>query len=125
MGFKIVPRSTNRIDMGDGDYLEVRKGLSKENFGKVLERLPEDFSDDNSSFNIREANDFTTGLFEALVVGWNAVDEDGNPLPAVVSSYLQDLDRDTAQAVDLALFEYFNGLGLTDKDADKSRKTSR
>ena len=122
MGFKIVPRSVEKIDMGDGDYLEVRKGLSKDNFRKVLDRLPEDYSDSNSTFNIREANDFTTGLFDALVTGWSAKDEDGNPLPATVESYLTDLDRDTATAVDLALFEYFNGMGLTEEESSKSQK---
>lgn len=126
MGFKIVPRSTERIDMGDGDFIEVKKGLTKGDFRKVLSRLPEDFDNENTTFKPAEAEDFTTGIFDALVVGWSAVDPDsGEPLSPTTENYLTRLDRETATAVDLALFEYFNGLNLSEADAKKSGKTGR
>jgi hypothetical protein len=125
MGFRIVPRSTDKIDMGDGDYIEVRKGLSKGDFRKILERLPDDFSDENKGFNPAEAEEFTTGVFDALVVSWSAKDEEGKAIPATLESYLTLLDRETAQEVDLKLFEYFNALGVSEAEGTKSGKTSR
>lgn len=122
MGFRIVPKSTEKIDMGDGDFIEVRKGLSKANFREILAALPEDFNDDNKSFSPKEADNFTVGIFSALVVGWSAVDEDGTPIPATVESYLNRLDRETAQAVDTALFDYFNSLSLTEQEKSPSNE---
>jgi hypothetical protein len=124
MGFRIVPRSTKKLELGDGDYIEVKAGLSKNDFRKVLERLPENFSSD-SEFNPIQADEFTVGVFDALVVGWSAIDEDGNPLPATVENYLTRLDRSSAAAVDTVLFEHFNGLDLTKEERTKSAKTGK
>jgi hypothetical protein len=124
MGFRVVPKATNKIDMGDGDFIEVKAGLTKGDFRKVLERLPDDFKGD-ADFNPLEADQFTVGIFDALVVSWTAKDEDGNPVPATIDGYMNVLDRATASAVDLALFEYFNNLDLKEEDRNKSGKTSK
>lgn len=124
MGFRIIPRQTKKIDLGDGDFIEVRTGLSKKDFRRVLEHLPEDFSDDKE-FNPSEADEFTIGVFEALVVGWSATDEDGEALAPTVDNYLTRLDRSSSSAVDLALFEHFNSLDLNKDEKSKSAKTGK
>ena len=121
MAFRIVPRQTTRLDLGDGDYIEVKNGLSKGDFRKVLERLPQDFSGDDS-FTPSEADEFTIGVFNALVVSWSAVDEEGKAIPATEESYLNVLDRETATRVDTVLFEHFNSLDVTEAQRTKSQK---
>jgi hypothetical protein len=124
MAFRIIPKSTVQLDLGDGDYLTVKAGLSKGDFRKVLERLPADFNGD-TEFNPLQADQFTIGVFDALVVGWSAVDENGEPLAPTVENYVERLDRNSAQAVDNVLFAHFNSLDLTKDERNKSGKTSK
>ena len=120
MGLRLAPKSTIVIDLGDGDSVEARAGVSKRDFRKILEALPSDFNDDKS-FNPLEADDFTVGIFNALVVSWTLKDENGNPVVATAENYLA-LDRESVSSLDLALFAHFNSLSLTADEKVKSGK---
>jgi hypothetical protein len=122
MGLRLAKKATTDLEFGD-DRITVRTGLSKGNFRKVLEALPDDFSSD-TGFNPLEADSFTLGIFEALVVGWTLKDDEGNDVPATIENYI-DLDRDSAAEVDLALFQHFNSLSVTDEQKSSGEKTRK
>jgi hypothetical protein len=117
---KLVSRDTKTLTLGEDGELVVKSDISKGAFRSLLARMPADLSEDSAGFSALEADDFTTGLFETLVEGWNAVGPDGNPVEATVENYLQ-LPRDVATVVDTALMEHFNS--LTVKETDKSDST--
>lgn len=122
MGLRLASKKTTDLEFGD-DRITVRTGLSKGNFKEILAALPADFSSEKD-FNPLEADAFTIGIFRALVVGWTLKDEDGNPVDASVENYL-GLDRESAAEVDLALFQHFNSLSVTDETKSKSGKAGR
>jgi len=120
---RLASRDTKDLSLGDDDFLKVRIDLSKSDYKKILSRLPEDFGGENATFNPLEIDDFTIGIFDAFVVGWSVTDESGKPIESTVENYLE-LSRDSATAIDTALFEHFNSLDLTGSEKTKSRKTS-
>lgn len=121
--FQLASRKTNTLTFDEGGELVVRADISKGAFRSLLARMPEDMSEDNTSFTPLEADDFTTGVFEALVVGWNAVDEDGSPVEATVENYL-NLPREVAGVLDAKLLEYFNNLTVKEEDKSDSKEVS-
>jgi len=120
---QLASRKTKTLELGEGGELTVRTDLSKGAFRSLLSRMPEDMSDDNRGFTPVEADDFTTGVFEALVVGWNAVDEDGKQVPATADNYLQ-LPREVTTVIDTTLMEYFNTLTMSEQDKSSSETAS-
>jgi hypothetical protein len=67
---RLASTDTRRIELGDEDFLDVKTDLSKREFNALLKGIPQDY-DAEKGFTIGQADDFTTGLFKALVVGWS------------------------------------------------------
>lgn len=114
---RLASTETKRIDLGDGDYLDVRTDLSKRNFAAILKRIPENY-DEDAGFTRDQAVDFTTAVFEALVTGWSLEEE------PTVDNYL-GLARDAGNLVDTKLVEHFNDLTPTTPERKKSNRSSQ
>ena len=120
---RLASRKTTVLDLGEGGELVVRTDISKGDFEALLARLPVDMGGgDNTGFTPLEADNFTTGVFAMLVTGWNATDEDGNPVDPTVENYLQ-LPREATTILDAKLLDYFNSLSVTTEEKTKSKKT--
>jgi len=114
---KLASNETTKLDLGEGDFLEVRNGVSKRDFRLLIDKLPDSWGDD-SKFTPGQMDDFSTALFEMLVKGWSLdVEPD-------VDSYLE-LERSAAAAVDAALIEHFNGLTPSQEERSKSKGSSK
>lgn len=114
---RLASQETRRIDLGDGDYLDVRKELSKNDYHKLLVRMPDDFGQENRDWRAAEIDDFMTALFETYVTGWSL------PVPPTVENYL-DLERAAATAVDSAISASWNDEGVSDTERSKSEGDS-
>ena len=112
---KFASNETTRLDLGEGDYLEVRQGISKKQFRLLLDRLPDNWE---AGFTPGQADDFSTALFSMLVVSWSL---EADP---TVENY-ENLERSAAAAVDAALIEHFNGLTPTQTERTKSKGTGK
>jgi hypothetical protein len=119
---RLASTGSKRIDLGDGDYLDVHEDLSKRDFNKLMKSIPQDF-DADKGFTPGQADDFTTALFDALVVGWSIVDDKGRPVKPTVEYYL-GLARESASLVDTKLVEHFNSLTPTVEESSKSEGDS-
>jgi hypothetical protein len=113
---RLASTDTKRVDLGDGDYLEVRSDLSKRDFNGILKGLPADY-DTDKGFSPGQADDFTIALFQTLVVGWSL------DVPASVDNYLS-LERSAATAVDEALMAQLNSISPDAKERAKSKGDS-
>ena len=118
---RLASRKTTTLDLGEGGELVVRTDISKGSFNALLARLPQDMDGENANFTPLEADNFTTGVFGMLVVGWNATDEDGNPVDPTVENYLQ-LPREVTTVIDAQLLEYFNNLSVSETEKKSSAK---
>lgn len=118
---RLASRKTTTLDLGEGGELVVRTDISKGSFNALLARLPTDMDGENANFTPLEADNFTTGVFGMLVVGWNATDEDGNPVDPTVENYLQ-LPREVTTVIDSQLLEYFNSLSVSETEKKSSAK---
>ncbi len=117
MGIKFASADTKQLDLGDGDYLEVRSDLSKRRFNELMAAMPNREISEGNGLTLSEGLTFQTALFEALVVGWSASE------PATVESYLE-LNRETSDAVDAKLIEHFGEI-TPNKDEQSKAPTSR
>jgi hypothetical protein len=110
---KLVSDERKQLDLGEGDFLEVRNGVSKRQFRTLLDKLPTDWGED-SKFTPGQMDDFSTALFDMIVTGWSL------DVPATRENYLE-LDRSAAAVVDTALIEHFNGLTPSQEERSKSK----
>lgn len=122
MALRLVSNAPERIDLGDGDWLDVRSDISKKQFNTLLKSLPEGFGDDNS-FTPGESDDFVAAIFEAFILDWSLVDEAGEAVPATRENY-DNLTREAATIVDTAIMEHFNAQSATDEESTKSDESS-
>jgi hypothetical protein len=113
---RLASTDTKRVDLGDGDYLELRSDLSKRDFNGILKGLPADY-DTEKGFTPGQADDFTMSLFATLVVGWSL------DVPPTVENYLA-LERSAASAVDEALMAHLNNVSPDAKERTKSKGDS-
>jgi len=114
---RLASTASKRIDLGDGDYLDVREDISKRDFNKVLAVMPANF-DAEKGLNPKQADEFTSALFDMLVTGWS-LDVD-----ASVENY-QALDRNAGLEVDKVLVAQFNDLTPDKEESSKSKGPSK
>lgn len=105
---------TKKITLENGIELEVRTDVSKKTFNKLLKAIPSDF-DGDKGFTPGQATEFSSALFDALVVGWNL---DREPS---VESYLT-LRKDAADEIDAVLSEQFSSITPNEKETRKSER---
>ena len=115
---RLASKETKRIDLGDGDYLDVRTELSKNDYHKLLIQMPENFGQDDKEWTASEIDDFMTALFNAYVTGWSL------PVECNVDNYLE-LERAAATAVDSAVSASWNSEAVTDTERSKSKGTGK
>lgn len=116
---KKATTETKRLPIGEeGDWVEVRAGLSKREFNRFVSYMPARSVSEENPLNAGEAMEFATGLFEALVVGWS-----GEPSKPSKEDYL-DLEQDSAALIDTALMEHFQSLTPSQDEANKGFRPS-
>lgn len=94
---------TKRIDLGEGDYIDVRAEISKREFNRFIAFLPAREVNEEQGMTAQEAVELQKGLFEVLVVGWSL------PEPPTLEAY-EALSSEGATAIDNALAEHFRSL---------------
>lgn len=108
---------TKRLELEGGDWLDVRKDMSKRTFNRLMSAMPSREISEESGLTIEEGTKFAESLFEALVVDWSA------PGDVSVDNYL-NLSREAAQAVDAALIDHFGEISPS-PDEESKVSTSR
>jgi hypothetical protein len=114
---KFASADTARVDLGDGDFIELRKDMSKREFNELMGKMPNRELSEGNGLTLQEGLEFQKALFEALVTGWSI------PEPATVENYLA-LERAAAEAIDAKLIDHFGALAPT-KDEQSKVSTSR
>src|SRR5687768_10541634 len=113
---RLATGEVQRLDLGDGDFLEVRSDLSKRQFNELMAFMPDRPVSQESGLTPSEGIKFTSGLFASLVTGWSLSE------PATVDNY-EALESASASAVDAALIEHFGKLSPTDDERLKAETT--
>lgn len=103
---RLAQTATKRIELSDGDWIEVRTDISKRDFNRLIAFLPTRTVSEDSGLLPAEATEFQKGLFEALAVAWSA------PFPATLDNY-ESLSNEGAQEIDRALADHFGSLTPT------------
>lgn len=126
MGLRFASTEANRLELPDGDWIEVRSEISKGTFKQIMKLMPqkelrgdEDGAEEGKqrlTLTQGEAVEYQTALFGALVVGWSL------PVPPTVDAY-ERLENDSASQIDSVLGDYFGKMGAS-KDELGKRSTS-
>lgn len=111
---RFASADTVRLDLGDGDYLEVKSDISKRDFNNLVKKMPQDI-DAEQGIRPGQATDMGIALFDTLVVGWSFEGEE-----ASVENYLR-LPRASADLIDSKLGDHFSGLTPEEEDQTKSK----
>src|SRR5688572_15492834 len=109
---KFASAESKQIDLGDGDFIEVRKDLSKREFNSLMSAMPNREISQESGLTLQEGLVFAEALFASLVTGWSLSE------PVTVENYLK-LDRAAAEAIDAKLIEHFGEISPTPDEASK------
>lgn len=114
MGLRLVTRSAKRVELSDGDWVELKEDISRRDFNRILSTLPttqDGVDEENITFGV--ADDFAQGLFEVFVVAWSL-----DVAPTL--DHYNMLTRDSASEIDSAITEHFNSLTPTQEESTKS-----
>jgi len=112
---RLASPESRRIDLGDGDYIEVVSEISKKTFNKLVAVMPADI-DQESGITPTQATAFQSSLFDCLVTGWSL------PEAATVENY-ENLVRDAASAIDDKLMEVFSEMTVGAPEAKKPQRS--
>lgn len=118
MGLRFASTTTERIDLGEGDWIEARSEISKGTFKKIMQLMPQkelrDTKDDKQTLTLTqgEAVEYQSALFGALVVAWSLPD------PPTVEAY-ERLENESASVIDKALGEHFGKLSPSKEELGK------
>jgi hypothetical protein len=114
MGLRRARDESTRIELEDGDWLEVRADISKRDFNNLVKSMPQDI-DATKGFTPGQATEFGSALFTTLVLGWSSEDE------PTVENYLA-LKREDADTIDTKLSEHFNAFTVPAEEQSKAKK---
>lgn len=109
---RLASQGTKRLDLGDGDFLEVREDLTKKVFNSLMSFMPDREVNEEKGISPQEGAVFARGLFETLVVGWSLPDD------PTVENY-DALSSEAANVVDAALVEHFASLAPNKEEMSK------
>lgn len=113
---RFASADTQQLDLGDGEFLEVKSDISKRDFNNLIKKMPQDI-DTEKGIRPGQATDLGVALFDTLVVGWSF-----EGVEATVDNYLR-LTRPAADAVDAKLSEHFSSLTPTEEEQTKSKRS--
>lgn len=117
MALKSASTATTKLDLGEGDWVEVRTELAKREYKSLAAYFPDRVVNEENKLTASEGVALQTGLFAALVTGWSA------DIPATIDNY-EGLDSADAQRIDAALAEHFKTM-VPSADEGKAVTTSR
>lgn len=106
-------QATKRIELGDGDWVEVKEEIAKRDRNRLFSKMPNRPDVEETGFTITEGMQFQSDLFETLVVAWSLDD------PCTVENYL-DLDPKGTDIIDEKLAEHFQTMLPTKAEAGKA-----
>lgn len=115
---RLASTATTKLDLGDGDFIEVRTDLSRQDYNGLLRSFPDNY-DADKGFSTSEALDFGSSLFKLLVTGWSL---DG--VAPTVDNYLA-LERNGSNVVDEKLVEHFNSLLASPTETKSSARSGK
>lgn len=130
MGFRFAKPDTTKLDLGDGDWIEVRNELSvaearelqdksfeaTQEFGDSDEKVKPKISINWSVFSLHRAR--------AYITKWNAMDEDGKPVSVSLDS-LGALDEETMQRIEQVITDHIDSVVKKTKRVPGSKKRKR
>ena len=130
MGFRFAKPDTTKLDLGDGDWIEVRNELSvaearelqdksfeaTQEFGDSDEKVKPKISINWSVFSLHRAR--------AYITKWNAMDEDGKPVSVSLDS-LGALDEETMQRIEQVITDHIDSAVKKTKQVPGSKKRKR
>lgn len=111
---RFASADVTRLDLGDGEWLEVKSDISKRDFNNLVKKMPQDI-DPEAGVRPGQATDLGVALFDTLVTGWSFEGED-----ASVENYLR-LSREAADAIDAKLGDHFATLTPNREEQSKSK----
>lgn len=94
---------TQKIELGEGDFIVVRMDISKRDFNRFVSYLPSRTVSEDNGMTPSEATELQKGLFETLVTAWSLDEE------PTVEAY-ENLSNEGAAVIDTALAEHFKSL---------------
>lgn len=110
---KFASKESKRIELGEGDFIEVKKDLSKREFNALMAAMPNREITTENGLTLTEGLEFQKALFEALVTGWSI------PEDATLENYL-DLDQAASKLIDEKLIEHFGEIAPSDNETSKA-----
>ena len=114
---KFASKESKRIDLGEGDFIEVRSDLSKREFNALMTAMPNRELSEESGLTLAEGLAFAEELFDALVTGWSLPEEPSR------DNYL-NLSQEASAAIDAKLVEHFGEISPSKEESSKA-PTSR
>lgn len=121
MAFRFVKISTTRIDMGDGDWIEIKVELTAgEQRSLQSAGLGGMTRSESDSERVEIGVDwakFSLARSLAYVVDWNAKDEDGTPVPFDADT-LKGLDDESLKRIEAAITKHIEARDAAKKKAD-------
>ena len=115
---RFASADTQRLDLGDGEWIEVRSDISKRDFNNLVKKMPQDI-DPEAGVRPGQATDLGVALFDTLVTDWSFEGVDAN-----TDNYLK-LTREAADAIDALLGEHFSSLTPSKEEQTKSKRNSK
>src|SRR5687768_14344003 len=113
MGLRLASAETTRLDLGDGDWIDVRSDISKRDFNNLIKKMPQDI-DTEKGILPGQATDLGVALFDTLAVAWSA-----EPTLACSTENYLGLHKDDADRIDAKLGEHFSTLTPSKEEQSK------
>jgi hypothetical protein len=113
---RLAKSDSKRIELGEGDWIEVLADISKRTFNEIAVSMPTDIAD--NGLTVQQAVDFQRGLFDVFVKAWSL------DVPATVDNY-DLLSRESADAIDMAVAKHFEALTPSQTESSKSERPSK
>lgn len=113
---KFASANAKRIDLGDGDWIEVSEDISRRDFNQIIGLMPDGW-DGQNEFTLPQQLEFAKALFSGLVKGWSLPDQ------PTIDNYLR-LDRESSGVIDRALTQHFTEISNVGESDAKKPETS-
>lgn len=110
---KFASKASKRIELGEGDFIDVKEDLSKREFNALMAAMPNREITKEDGLTLTEGLEFQKALFETIVTGWSL------PEAATLENYLE-LEQAASKLIDEKLIEHFGTIAPSDDEASKA-----
>ena len=116
MALRLANESTDRIELADGGWVEVRKDVSKRTMNALLAHMPKRDQKElkEKGLTIEEGLDFQVGLFVSLVTSWSV------GVPPTAEAYLGLEVGPETEELDTKLAEHFEAIMPSKEEQGKA-----